>query len=740
MRLRWLLAAVAAVLAAAVIAAVAAPHGSHGRVLSLAAGAPASPGPYICGQTVLDSPWSYDGGATTFTSGQYAGLPTFGSPGTDFPGVTSGVIIPAGNNTAAIAGGSYDGNSTLYYWEPGEHTDQADMNTGNHSVFAGGYTSGAGPAVINGVNGGDSGSGGNSFSYESPSAGRTVDNTWEYLTIENFSSSLGSAVIGAVGGSSPGYGADGDVFKYDTIGPNEYAYNGSGAPILSTVTAAGWGGGYGIYMGNYSTVEYSCLTQNAEGGFAGDVLVSPVVANDEISQNGLGIYPDTDCGCSGGGKFFYSVNADVVNNYVHDNYNNAIWFDFDNTGMVISHNYIASNWGSGIDVEASYNGNIADNDLTGNGWASDGAWPAGTTGDGGAGGQAGCYNSVSCTNGYGPVTGDGGGNPFGAIYLPNTGGNSQLSGIPVPAAVAVPGCSSACTVTSRYSGHFYVQDNVLANNFGGVYVYSSTDRFPGSNYSADSGCSDILGALNQMNNNATYYSQTKVLITNSDTSISGASVTSSGGTQTQCSNYGATSGGEGTFQHVVTAPSAGMGVYDQGTGKYLGNVNTVTSAHAFTLTGSPGSAYTSGDALELSAYGGCGPADYFGGALGATSGTPAADYWDNCIWGSRNVTVTGDSFSLNSGTVTGCTTTVNLCGFTQLKEFNAGVPVLQEFWFSYATHIAEASGGLGDVFSGNAYTWTGTGGWQFYAGQQGGAAVSWATWQGTYGQDAGSTF
>ena len=246
--------------------------------------------------------------------------------------------------------------------------------------------------------------------------------------------------------------------------------------------------------------------------------------------------------------------------------------------MLISHNYISANWAEGIDVEQSYNGDIADNTLTGNGWASERRLAGGGPATAGSPAPA----------GKGPDTGDGGGNPYGAIYLPNTGGDPQLAAIPDPASVAVPGCASSCTITSRYSGHFYVQGNVLTNNFGGVYVYTGTDRFPGSNYSADSGCSDVFGPLNQMNNNATYYSQTKVLVTAADTAISGTSVTSSAGTKAQCSNYGATSGGEGQFENVVTAPSAGMGVYDQGNGHYLGNVATVTSAHAFTLNSAPG--------------------------------------------------------------------------------------------------------------------------------------------------------
>jgi hypothetical protein len=293
-------------------------------------------------------------------------------------------------------------------------------------------------------------------------------------------------------------------------------------------------------------------------------------------------------------------------------------------------------------------------------------------------------------------------------------------------------------VTSRYSGEFTVTGNKLTDNFGGVAVYADTNRFP-DNLNDDSSCSNTLGPLDQPNS-STYYTQTKVLQTGGDTAVSGSSVTSAGGTQTLCSNYGAP-GAQGNAQQTVTAPSAGMAVFDERTGKFLGNVAHVTSAKSFTLSRSPGSAYGRGDALLLSAYGGCGPADYFNGGRGVASGRPAADYWSNCIWGSQNVTVKDNAFSVDAATVTGCTTTANLCGYQQLVAFNGGVPALMQYWFSYTNYIAKASGGLGNVFSDNAYTWSGggPGGWQFRGGNVG-TDLTQSTWTSADGQDAGSSF
>ena len=696
----------------------------------------------ICNEPILDSPWSYDGTARTYhKSGTPPGLPTFGAPGTNFPDATEVIVVASGNNTTDAADGVYQVNNAVVYFEPGQHVIQGVMFAGNHSAYVGGYTSASGKAIINGVNGATTtGDGGIHLVAEKPSVNSTVDNTWEYLTIENYVSSGGTGVMGITNGGS-GI-SDGDTFKYDTIGPNEYNYvSATKPPALSTTSAPGQGGGYAIMTGSYTTIEYDCITQDAEGAFGGLYDLDTVIANNEISRNGLGSYPDNAgagaspfaCGCSGGGKEFFSVNNDVVNNYIHDNYNVGVWFDFDNTGMLISHNYIASNWGAGIDVEASYNADISDNTLVGNGWASDGLWPAGV------GGKS-CYNGVSCTSGFGPITGDGGGNPYSALYLPNSGGDPALSTISIPSTVLVPGCSSSCTITSRYSGEMLVTGNMLINNFGGVSLYTDTIRYPG-NIDEDSSCSNALGPFDQANS-ATYYTQTKVLQTTTDTAISGTSVTSTGDTLTLCSNYGAPGKG-GYPQSTPKTPSAGMEVFDETTGRLVGTVASASSAHAFTLTAKPpGGSYNTGNVLLLSATGGCGPADYYGGGPRVASGSPSAYYWDHCLWASKNVTISRNVFSIDASTVSGCTTTANLCGYQQAVAFNGGVPLLMQYWYPYTRYIASATAGVGNVYEDNDYTWTGggKGAWLFNAGRGTLSTVDWATWRTRYGQDAGSKF
>lgn len=703
-----------------------APH-RHGRY-GLAPTAPTK----VCGTSILNSPYNYNGGATTFTSGQF-GLPTFGSAGTNFPNATNGVVIQAGDNTAAAGAATYGADHTVYYWEPGQHIVQSGMYVGINSAFVGGYTSGLGEASIDGVNGGAPGNtgGGNRLSLSNDLGTATngvINNTWEYLTIKNYTSTANNAVLGNINGGNTDLG---DTYLYDTIGPNLYGTNfGGGAPLAGQNN----GGGYGIDGGSNTTIENDCLTHNSQGGFNSSSGYNVLVENNEFDGNGIGIYPDTagpgaspfSCGCSGGMKLFFSLNAVVTGNYVHDNYNVGIWFDFDNAGANISNNYVASNWAYGIQYEASYNANISDNTLVGNGWPSNGPWPSGD-------GSSLCFGNVPCAYGNGPITGAGGGNAQGDIYLANSGANSNINSVTLPAG------SGTGTVSSNYNGQFLVQNNVFSYTYGGVQLSTDTGRYPG-NLDNDSPCSIPLGALDQQNS-STYYPQTNTLFTGSDATISGANVTSTGGTTTICS-------GVDNPNYAAGTATAGMKVFNQNTGAFLGTVlaSPAPTHTTFTLNNSPGN--VTGAQLVMSPTGGCGVADYYQGGPGVTSGTPAALYWDNCIWGNRGTTVSGNTFTMQANNVLGCTAplidaTDNLCGFQSAEAFNPGIPSFMLFWSNYTSLVQLASGGLGNVWSGNTYTWVrtsgGTSNWRFNAGNFANQ-VSLATWQGTDGQDAGSTF
>ncbi|MGO9198599.1 MAG: right-handed parallel beta-helix repeat-containing protein [Acidimicrobiales bacterium] len=689
------------------------------RTTTSGGGGPPSSGTALCGQPILDSPFNYDGAAGPYSSGT-AGLPTFGSSGTNFPTDTAGDVIATGTTTSSV---TWNTPNTVYYFEPGAHDQENIAYTGVNDAYVGGYTSGAGKAVLNGVDGATGGTGlGGSYLSLSSSGTLNADQTWEYLTVENYTSSENdSSVLGNESGAT--YDA-GNTYEYDTVGPNEYGYVGS-----SSAPAAGQdsGGGYAIAGQSNTVIEDDCLTHDAQGAFnlAGGanptsgtgtpatILTGEVVSNNEITQNGLGTYPDAfsnpnRCGCSGGGKFFWTLNTVFSGNYVHDNYNQGVWFDFDNAGADISDNYVSSNWAWGIYYEASYNADISDNTVVSNGWASDGSWPASS------------YCPSSCTNGNGPFGGYYGNVTAGGILVVDSGGNANVAG-------------------SNYSGSLRVEDNVVSNDWTTLDIYQDDSRFSG-------GPSQCNGPL--LDQSSTYYQQWDQQDASNVVTNGTATITSAGGFRTFFQN--GTSGQTNYCGNPgpVTTPSAGEYAYDSKGEIPAGDtVASCSSANDCTLS-TPATGSTTGDTVYLSAPGGCGYADLIGSKEGATSGRPAAHYWDNCLYATRNVAVSGNHFNMASDRVTGCTA-ANLCGVIGVNDAGTGFPAAQFDIYNgsstyFTTNAPLSTSPLGVVFTDNTYTWTGTGGsstWQFEAGNQGtGADVTHARWTGSpcY-QDAGSS-
>ena len=121
----------------------------------------------------------------------------------------------------------------------------------------------------------------------------------------------------------------------------------------------------------------NCLENNGEYGYTaegenGTEHNATLTDNDIASNNAAGYYDvagsTVQCGCSGGGKFWQTVNATITGNYIHDNVGPGIWVDTANAGFDISGNYIVDNWGEGVVYEISYNAKIIDNTFVGNAW------------------------------------------------------------------------------------------------------------------------------------------------------------------------------------------------------------------------------------------------------------------------------------------------------------------------------------------------------------------------------------
>jgi hypothetical protein len=343
------------------------------------------------------------------------------------------VTVPAGDNSDFAGTGALDPNTT-YWFAPGTHTlgtgefDQIDPSQGDTFIGAPG-------AIL-------SGQGDNNSAF----AGTAANVTIKYLTIENF--------------TPPG--SEGAV-NHDTgegwaISHNTMQDNSPGAAMM---------------IGGGDTVTDNCLTKNGEYGFnafqASQNGTSPLtggplnmtVSDNEISFNDTcnfeAVSPDpvpaasrpsncsgagegNGCGCSGAGKFWAVQNATVDGNYVHDNYAVGLWADTDNDGFTFDGNYIANNYGEGMIYEISYNALIQNNTFVGN-----------TVGDG------------PSNPGF----------PEPAIYLSESGGDSRVA-------------NAAGIKTISITG------NVFTNNWSGVVLWESADRFCGSPDNTSSGACTLV--------------------------------------------------------------------------------------------------------------------------------------------------------------------------------------------------------------------------------------------------------
>ncbi|HLJ98881.1 MAG TPA: right-handed parallel beta-helix repeat-containing protein [Streptosporangiaceae bacterium] len=391
----------------------------------------------ICGQPILDSPYHYDGAAGTYRSGT-AGLPTYGTPGSDFPHDTAGVILPPGNRGYM----SYDlSPDTVYYLLPGEHDGFFQADAGD--AFVGGFAAGR-RTVVSGNYSGYHVAIDSNFS-----DGNQADVTIEYLTIEKFQPNGDAAAINQ--SSNTGW-----TVRYNTITLN--------VP------------GAGLIAGADNTLKDNCLTLNGQYGFqssdvgtwGNDSLTggpyNVTVTDNEISYNDTcdfeGLFSNPAIGWSkynpvparyrnphcgqvtgdgnqGGFKLWATNGVTIDGNYIHDNWGPGIWADTDNANTTYSGNTITRNDGQAIIEEISYNFSITNNYLADNGWA------------------------VGLSN---P------GFPTPAIYVSESGSDAAFGGIPA--------CrETSCAGQNHYQDRSVISHNILVDNGGSVLLWQNSDRF-----------------------------------------------------------------------------------------------------------------------------------------------------------------------------------------------------------------------------------------------------------------------
>ena len=97
---------------------------------------------------------------------------------------------------------------------------------------------------------------------------------------------------------------------------------------------------------------------------SGQVTISGV----EIDHNGA----SANCGFEGGGFKSTSSGSRFTGNYVHNNFCAGVWYDINAANNEIDHNRVDNNGHEGIMYEISQNASIHDNELSGNGFQTNG--------------------------------------------------------------------------------------------------------------------------------------------------------------------------------------------------------------------------------------------------------------------------------------------------------------------------------------------------------------------------------
>lgn len=198
--------------------------------------------------------------------------------------------------------------------------------------------------------------------------------------------------------------------------------------------------GAAVFVGTDNTVRYNCLKDNGQYGFSmfkdqveGDSAIKDIVIDhNEITGNNQDNWEaiEVGCGCTGGGKFWDVKGARVTNNYVHHNLSVGLWADTNDIDFLFDSNWIEQNSGEGIWYEISYNATMSRNVLKRNNWTSG-------------------NNNL--------------GSPAPAIYISESGGDSRLQS------------------STSGSTDLQIKNNLLEDNFSGISIFESSNRFCNSN-------------------------------------------------------------------------------------------------------------------------------------------------------------------------------------------------------------------------------------------------------------------
>jgi hypothetical protein len=239
----------------------------------------------------------------------------------------------------------------------------------------------------------------------------------EHLTIQNFGISVddngSEAVVNHDGGS-------GWVIRHNTIRSNA---------------------GAGVFLASRNRLAHNCLQENGQYGFTTGSARDLVLRSNEIVGNNTADWErlQEGCGCTGGGKFWETRDATVVDNWVHGNNGAGIFVDTNNAGFLITGNLIADNTDAGLIYETSYNAEIRGNTFLRNALESGPTDP---------------------------------GFPRTAVYISESGSDPRAG--------------------RRFGSRLVIADNRFVDNWGGVVGWENADRFAGSPVNTSTGYTTLV--------------------------------------------------------------------------------------------------------------------------------------------------------------------------------------------------------------------------------------------------------
>ena len=448
--------------------------------------------------------------------------------------------------------------------------------------------------------------------------------------------------------------------------------------------------GYGvaIYGGDQGTIEYNCLSR------MGDYGVNLFGSNGSFDYNEIyesNYRPDPGCGCSGGGKWWGTLNDNIVDNaFVNDSPGGGtpIWLDNGNSGTLISGNYFYKSYGSAIDAETGFNLNVTGNLFLDGGWGR---------------GSGGCGNNCD-----------------GAVGLNSTGGFD------------VPG--------SRYEKQVLISNNQFVDDWQGIDIWQAGSRscensgeswpndaaycsggFPnsastasgGQYYFSHEGDSAHYGGGTSLAEPATAGS-TKILVEGAEAINDQIGFGDPKSTKTVDRTNVATFTGSGTINAKTTGfPSSGelrvgtSAAWANGGGSYTGAILSYTGTSATSFTGVSlvrGSGTLAGPIREVQPYkataekcyandcvltlsrplataeaagtavSNAGTCQLYATSSALPSGPFAPDgtsYWDGCQWEARDISVSGNDFRFDPSVITSSTPLVGGRKTTACSAANA---------------------------------------------------------------------